>query len=152
MAALDRMAALGGPWQATYQLRGDPSFDGDSPTTASVTPMVGHRFVRIDYTWSEHGKPQEGALIVAQEPKTGEVTAAWMDTWHNGHRMMLCTGSMLPDGGIDVRGTYPDGVGGEEWGWRTRILVADDAWTLTMFNVSPDGREALAVNANYRRG
>jgi len=151
MAALDRLTALGGPWQATYQLRGDPSFEGDSPSAANVTSMLGGRFVRIDYTWSDRGKPQEGALIVAHEPDTDAVTAVWMDTWHNGHRMMVCTGGMRPDGGLDIRGTYGAGPGGQEWGWHTVIELAEDAWRMAMFNVTPEGQESLAVMADYRR-
>lgn len=149
--ALEALLELAGPWHATYQLRGDPSFDGDSPSAATVAPMLGGRFVRIDYTWSDRGKPQEGALIVGCEPASGDVTAAWMDTWHNGHRMMICTGRTTPEGGLDVRGTYPTGPGSPDWGWRTRLDIGDGTWTMRMFNVTPDGEETLAVTAEYQR-
>jgi len=151
MAALDVLAALGGPWQATYQLRGDPSFESDSPSAATVSPILGGRFVRVDYTWSDRGRPQEGMLVIGHEPETGTVTAVWLDTWHNGNRMMVCTGHMLPQGGIDVRGTYPAGPGHPDWGWHTRVELRGTTWAMTMFNVSPDGDEALAVTADYRR-
>lgn len=151
MSELDALAALAGPWHATYELRGDPSFAGDSPSAAAVNPMLGGRFVRIDYTWSEGGRPQEGSLVIGHEPAPGVVTVAWIDTWHNGDRMMISSGRARSDGGFDVRGTYPTGPGSPDWGWRTELAVAADRWTLTMHNVTPDGQETPAVRAEYRR-
>lgn len=158
MASLDRLAALAGTWHATYALRGDPSFDSDTPSTATVTPILGSRFVRIDYTWDEgdvlqENGPQEGSLLVGfeQEPAPGSVTLVWVDSWHNGRRTMVCPGVLLGNGGVDVRGTYPGGAGNPDWGWRTVLEPAGDGWTMTMFNVTPDGEEALAVRAAYGR-
>ena len=158
MASLDALAALAGSWQATYRLRGDPSFDSDTPSTATVSPILGGRFVRIDYTWDEDDKleedgPQSGLLLVGFEPEPapGTVTVVWLDSWHNGRRTMVCPGSMLPGGGVDVQGTYPGGPGNPDWGWRTVLRPDDDGWSMTMYNVTPDGVEALAVSAEYRR-
>lgn len=156
MGALDALGALAGSWRATYQLRGDPSFDSDTPSRALVTPILGGRFVRIDYTWDEddflqeHG-PQEGVLLVGHESKTDGVTVVWLDSWHNSDRTMVCPGALLENGGVDVIGTYPGAPGEPEWGWRTRIEPDSDGWVLTMFNVTPTGEEALAVHADYRR-
>ena len=149
--SLAALAALQGPWQAVYQLRGDPSFEGDSPSLATVVPVLGGRFVRIDYTWIEHHTPQEGSLLIGHEPDTGVVTTVWIDSWHNGVRMMPCTGRLGPDGGIDVRGSYPTGPGSPDWGWRTQIILDAGDWAMTMWNVTPDGEEALAVRAEYSR-
>jgi hypothetical protein len=158
MPSLDGLAALAGTWQATYELRGDPSFDSDTPSTATVTPVLGGRFVRIDYTWDEtdflqEAGPQAGSLLTGFEPEPapGTATVVWIDSWHNGRRIMVCPGVLLDSGGVDVRGTYPGGPGDPDWGWRTVIEPARDGWTMTMFNVTPDGEEALAVSAAYRR-
>lgn len=148
---LAALITLAGDWHATYRLRGDPSFDGDSRSRASVTPVLGGRFVRIDYTWSESGEPQDGAMVVGCEQASGVVTVAWLDSWHNGDRMMICTGRPLPDGGFDVSGTYPAAPGSPDWGWRTCVTINHESWTMTMFNVTPEGQEALAVQAEYRR-
>ena len=160
VASLDAMAALAGRWQATYRLRGDPSFDSDTPSTATLAPILGGRFVRIDYTWDEHDSldengPQTGSLLVGLEPELepapGAVTVIWLDSWHNGRRTMVCRGVLLERGGVDVLGSYPGGAGKPDWGWRTVLQPDSDAWSMTMYNVSPDGDEALAVSADYRR-
>jgi hypothetical protein len=149
LAPLARLAALQGFWQAIYQLRGDPSFESDSPSHAVIVPMLGGRFVRIDYTWNDRGAPQQGSLLVGLEAEV--VTAAWVDSWHNGSRMMICSGALTSEGGLDIRGTYPAGPGLPDWGWRTHLVVRDQSWTMTMFNVSPAGDETLAVRAEYAR-
>lgn len=153
MASLDALAALSGSWRATYELRGDPSFEADSASTAAITPILDGRFVRIDYTWSEKGQPQEGSLTVGCDRKTGEATIAWVDTWHNGDRFMISEGRLAEDGAIDVRGAYPPGPWEPGWTWRTRIEPSGDgsAWAMVMLNVMPDGTELPAVNARYQR-
>ena len=142
---------MAGAWRATYSLRGDPSFDGDSASEAVVTPVLGGRFVRIDYSWSDRGKPQTGEMLIGYEATPGLVTVVWVDSWHNGPRMLISTGSLAEGGAIDVRGVYPTGVDSPDWGWRTRLDTADGTWSMTMFNISPDGDEALAVRAHYER-
>ena len=158
MPGLEALAALAGDWTATYQLRGDPSFDSDTTTSATVTPMLRGRFVRIDYTWDEEDRleeqgPQRGSLLVGFEadPAPGIATVVWIDSWHNGQRTMVCPGVLIHSGGVDVRGSYPGGPGNPDWGWRTVLEPAGDGWTMTMFNITPDGEESLAVRAEYRR-
>lgn len=151
MPTLDPLRAAAGTWQATYQLR-DPENDlsSDSASRATVAPILGGRFVRIDYTWSDKERPQAGSLLVGWEAATGVVTVAWIDTWHNSDRIMVCTGRVEPDGSLNVRGSYA-APPGPDWGWRTEIRVSANRLHLVMFNVDPNGREELAVNADYAR-
>ena len=158
MAGLEALAALSGVWAATYTLRGDPRFDSDTTSHATLAPVLGGRFVRIDYTWNEEGLDeadgaQEGSLLVGfeTEPEPGLATVAWIDSWHNGARMMVCPGVLREDGSVDVRGSYPDQPEYAGWGWRTILAPADGAWSMTMYNTTPDGEEMLAVSAEYRR-
>ena len=158
MPGVEKLTALAGDWLATYKLRGDPSFECDTTSRATVTPVLAGRFVRIDYTWDEEdflkeNGPQEGSLLVGfeDEPAAGVATVAWIDGWHNGGRIMVCPGTLLENGGVDVRGSYPDKPVYAGWGWRTVLEPAGDAWTMTMYNVPPDGDESLAVRAEYRR-
>lgn len=39
---------------------------------------------------------------------------------------------------------------GPDWGWRTRLSAAPGTLSMVMFNVTPDGHEELAVDAQYR--
>ena len=64
---------------------------------------------------------------------------------------MFCRGGLQPDGTLAVQGTYPAPTG-PDWGWK---IVLDpslpDGLRMTMINISPDGEEALAVEAVYKR-
>jgi len=45
------------------------------------------------------------------------------------------------------RGSYA-APPGPDWGWRTVIEIPDDdSFRMVMYNVSPEGKEELAVNA-----
>lgn len=153
MSGLDGLAACAGQWQGTSTLQ-DPHGGGadESASTATVTPMIAGRFVRIDYTWSYGGNAQEGALIVGLHRKSGVATAYWMDSFHNGEKVMVCTGSApADDGTLTVRGSYPAPTG-PDWGWRIDITPGDDALRIVHHNVWPEGKEELAVDSSYRRG
>ena len=64
MSSLDALAACAGRWQGTSTLQDPMSGIADeSASTAVVTPVLGGRFVRIDYTWSYGGDAQEGSLL-----------------------------------------------------------------------------------------
>jgi hypothetical protein len=69
-----------------------------------------------------------------------------------GCKVMACAG-VVPDAGvIDVRGTYA-APPGPDWGWRIQIEAELQAGLLVllMYNVHPDGKEDLAVQATHRR-
>lgn len=164
MTSLERLAALEGDWRATYKLRGDPSFDSDTPSHATVTSILGGRFVRIDYSWDEDDflkeqGPQHGCVLIGhqpdKEPAPGPVTVIWIDSWHQQREAMICHGTLLEGGGVDVFGTWGGGDGSPPWGWRTRIEPAGDSggdgWSMRMWVVTPAGEEAPAVDADYRR-
>lgn len=151
MSALAPFIRAAGRWHATYKLR-DPatSLSCDSESRATVTPMLAGRFVRLDYTWAYEGQSQDGSLLVGHEPATGVVTLAWIDSFHNSDRMMICTGTVDTDGTLNVRGGYA-APPGPDWGWRTRLRATGDHLSMVMFNITPDGQEERAVDAEYLR-
>jgi hypothetical protein len=151
MNPLDPLIACAGGWHGTNILQ-DPGTiqPTESKSTATVTPLLGGRFVRIDYTWSYQEKPQEGSILVGFNPQSGRASVHWIDGWHNGFSVMACDGTIDERGAIDVRGSYP-APPGPDWGWRTVITPAADALQVVMHNVWPEGKEELAVEARFAR-
>lgn len=146
MVALNWINDCAGNWTGTNCLQ-DTYVEDKSPATATVTPVLGGKFVRFDYTWSYHGKPQEGSLLLGFDG--AQVTAHWIDTWHMRNKVMACQG--LPaEGELNVLGSYVHPPG-PDWGWRIVLTCKDERLSMVMFNIDPEGLEELAVEAIYRR-
>ncbi|MGH7719029.1 MAG: DUF1579 family protein [Gemmatimonadaceae bacterium] len=152
MTNLDLLTACAGSWRGTNTLQ-DPHAGKPeaSPSTAMLTPVLGDRFVRFDYTWDYQGAPQEGSMLIGFEPEENTFNAHWVDSWHMGRKVMVCSGPTPSDSTLTVRGTYA-APPGPDWGWRIDITPdGGRALRMVMFNVWPDGREELAVEASYTR-
>jgi hypothetical protein len=151
MSILDTLSTCAGHWRGTNRLL-DPTHNlaEDSAGTAAVTPLLGGRFVRLDYTWEYQGKPQEGSLLIGFDPKTETASAHWIDSWHMGRQVMACSGTG-GDGRLAVTGSYA-APPGPDWGWRIEITPEGEGLVLVMYNIWPEGREDLAVEARYGRG
>ncbi|HET6228433.1 MAG TPA: DUF1579 family protein [Longimicrobiaceae bacterium] len=155
MGALDGLAACAGTWRGTSTLQ-DPEriLPDESASTATVTPVLDGRFVRVDYTWSYAGDAKEGSMLIGHERKEGVVTAHWIDGFHMSDKVMALRGPASSESAtLSVTGSYP-APPGPDWGWRIEITPDSDAGSLriVMFNIWPgDGREDLAVEAKYRR-
>jgi len=150
MNPLDSLAACAGTWRGMNMLQ-DPhaGIAEASPTTATVTSGPGGS-VRLDYTWSYQGTPQQGTILFAVDGST--VTAPWTDTWHTGNKPMACAGPI--GDALSVRGSYP-APPGPDWGWRIDIAPEGEQLRLIMWNVWPaeqGAKEELAVEAVYARG
>jgi hypothetical protein len=89
-------------------------------------------------------------MLFGLDRDSGVVTMAWVDSWHMGEKLMVCTGAVKEGGAVDVLGHYA-APPGADWGWRTVISLSGEQLTMRMFNVSAEGVEALAVEAEYRR-
>jgi hypothetical protein len=151
MSALKQVAACAGTWRGTNRLQdpitGSPQ---DSKSRAVVTALLGGSFVRIDYTWDYLGKPQEGSLLLGYESDTETVTAAWIDSWHYGDRMLICRGAAGPADAISVTGSYA-APPGPDCGWWISIET-QAGLRIVMHNITPNGVEDLAVEADYQKG
>ena len=153
MNTLQKLIASAGQWGGTSTLQ-DPHTNRpeESPSTATITPVLDGRFVRFDYTWAHVGKPQAGSISVRQIKASGVVTAHWIDSWHMSDVLMACQGTVDAAGTIDVRGSYaapPE----PDWGWRTTIsFVGESSIRMVMHNIWPDGKDELAVEAIYSNG
>src|SRR5690349_1135425 len=106
MALPSNFAHLVGHWKAIHRLWLSPDEPmRESAATATVTLSAQGRFLTIAYTWADDG-PQDGVLLIGNEPKSNLVTAAWIDSWHNGDRLMLCHGNLGADDILSVKGSY----------------------------------------------
>ena len=152
MQGLDQLIACAGDWRGVNRLQ-DPNtgLPEASPTTATITPVLAARFVRIDYTWAYQGNAQEGSLLIGYETETAVATAYWIDGWHMGDKVMVCPGTTDEQGNLLVRGTFAAGDG-PDWGWHIAITSSEaQSFGFVMHNVEPNGREWLAVEAEYTR-
>jgi hypothetical protein len=142
MSVLHGLAACAGAWRGTNTLH-DPSAGKpeESPSDLTVTPVLGGKFIRLDYTWAYQGEAQEGSLLLGFDAKADEVSGHWIDTWHMGKTAMACLGSTPVGGTLSVQGSYA-APPGPNWGWRIEI-TPDDGRTLRIvhFNIDPDGKE-----------
>jgi hypothetical protein len=152
MNILDGLAACAGSWRGTNTLQ-DPNSNAaeDSASGATVASVLGGRFVRLDYTWSYRGAPQEGSLLIGFDAQADRVTAHWIDTWHMSDKVLACLGPKPSGNTLSVRGSYA-APPGPDWGWRIEITPDGRTLRMVMYNIWPDGsREDLAVEASYAR-
>lgn len=152
MNALDRLAACAGSWRGSNRLH-DPHTGRpeDTESTLVLATLLGGKFIRVDYTWSYQGAAQEGSILIGYESERGKATAHWIDSWHMSDCVMACEGAVEDNGSVVVRGSYA-APPGPDWGWRIVLRPVDGpALHLVMYNVTPDGQEALAVEATFER-
>ena len=152
MNPLDALSACAGTWRGTSTLQ-DPHarIAAESPSTASVSAAPGG--VRLDYSWSYQGKPQQGSILFGTDDAAGAVSARWTDTWHTSNQPMTCSGLKPGGSTLSVRGAYA-APPGPDWGWRIDVTPDADQLRIVMHNVWPQeqgGKEELAVEAVYER-
>lgn len=148
-----KLQLLIGTWNGVNRLHlGEwgPTPLHESAGTAAVRERVGGQFLEIAYTWEYDGKQQEGVMILGGNNKTDAVNAFWTDSWHMAHNLMQCEGTESADGAVAVKGSYKV-EGHPDWGWRSEIIPTDGGFAYKMFNVSPDGDEAIAVEMDMNR-
>jgi len=126
--------------------------DYHSPSLLSVKHVAKGKFLTFTYTWSHEDVSQEGVILLGYDAKQELATAAWVDSWHMSSKIMACEGAIDPQGAISIRGSY-EALPGPDWGWRIAITPkSGKELQLVMYNISPEGVEDLAVQADYKRG
>jgi hypothetical protein len=116
----------------------------EAPSTLTVDEAAAGRAVSMTYAWThpEDG-PQTGTLLLGVPGETGEVSAAWVDSWHQ-RDVVLLTG----------RGDTTTVTVGYDYapGWRWEVEVAGgDATTMVMHNVVPERDSSPAVRYDVMR-
>lgn len=148
---LDKMLNdLVGEWKGSNRLHAPwmPQPLQVSKAKATIRSKMNGQFLSIEYTWSFEDRPQEGMLLLGCDAKSDEVQAVWTDSWHSKNVLMLCTGRRDVDGKVSILGHYavpehPD------WGWRTEIIRKERSFRCVMYNVSPEGKEEIAVETDF---
>ncbi|HWG84997.1 MAG TPA: DUF1579 family protein [Deinococcales bacterium] len=148
---MEALLGLEGDWRGNNRLyypHDEPAKETES--TARVTPVLGGRFLRVDYTWSYQGQPQEGSMLVGHDPKSGKAAIHWIDTWHVGRTVQVSEGT-FSDGTVDALAHYP-APEGPPWGWRTELKpLGADRFAFRMWNIPPGMEEVIAVEAEFSR-
>lgn len=149
MSIPDRIAELTGNWTGSSKLWLSPDAPArESASTAVVKLAAKGCCLAVEYTWAFEGKEQEGLLVLGPGGKPGSLSGVWIDSWHMSDMFMTLTGGIEDGSRISVLGSYA-APPGPDWGWRVAIEPGTDTFKLLMFNVSPEGVEALAVEAVY---
>jgi hypothetical protein len=151
--SLERLAACAGTWHGTSRLHmpelGQPD---ESASTLTVTPVLGGRFVRLDYTWAFQGQPQEGSMLVGHENEGNADTAYWVDTFHTPDKAMLFRGDAGEGDAITVKASWA-APPGPDWGWDIVLTPQPGAaLSMVMHIYTPEGEMAPAVEAAYTPG
>ena len=120
----------------------------ESQSTAAIRSHAQGRFLALAYQWSIEEDPQDGLVIFPAALDGGASKGFWLDSWHMRNEIMVCEPQDI-DQGIQLEGSYP-APDGEVWGWQIVIQFdSGDFLRVQMVNVSPEGEEATAVEAEY---
>ena len=144
-------ASLTGQWHGTNKLWLDPSAPPAESETALTIATAGQgRFLTAAYTWAYEDQPQDGLLVVWQDPATGGGRISWLDSMHTGDAVMVFQGQAV-EGRVSVLGSYaaPEGP---DWGWQIDLVPQPDGGLqVLMYNIQPGEAPQPAVEATYTR-
>jgi hypothetical protein len=139
---------LPGTWSGTSRL----FFEGKEMDSASAVEirLVGQgQFLSVAYTWQYNKQPQDGLIIIPTALGAQAADAVWLDSWHMSSQIMQCKATLAPSGAAALLGSYP-APPGPDWGWRIETGGENDgSLSMRMFNITPQGREQIAVLARY---
>jgi hypothetical protein len=146
------LQALVGQWQGMTRTWFEPGkLSDESPWQATISPLLGDRYIRYEYTGSLQGETFEGKATLGYNAMTQQFEMAWIDSFHQNNGIMHCKGNTGSQQ-ISVLSSYIAFEGGEVWGWRTEFdLVDANHLTVRAYNIEPSGNESLGLETTYTR-
>jgi hypothetical protein len=146
------LAKLAGGWAGTSRVWFEPGkLAGEAPLIGNIQLVLDGRFALFLYQSAIEGEPQHGMFIFGYNTTLDHYETSWVDSFHNNTAIMFCTGQPI-ENGFAVLGSYPDPIGGPDWGWRTEVdLIDHDHLVITSYNILPDGMETMATEATLTR-
>lgn len=146
------LSSLAGHWRGASKLWLEPDKLADeAPIVGTIQILLDGRFALFLYQSSIEGEAQHGMFTFGYNTQLDRCEASWVDSFHNNTAIMFCTGDAKGKG-FFVLGSYPDPLGGPDWGWRTEVELADnDHLIITAYNIFPDSGEAKATEIQLSR-
>lgn len=146
----ENFANLVGMWDGTKKLIMSPEDPvRESESIACIGLEANSKFLKINYEWTFEGEKQEG-LALFHVGKEQQAKSVWIDSFHQGGDFLVSNGS-LTNGVISTKANYTQPEY-SDWAWRISLETTDEnSFSITMFNIFPDGNEELAVDARFKR-
>lgn len=147
------LASMAGEWDGVCKTWFEPGKLGDeSPIKGSTRLVLDGMFLLHEYEGSLGGNPMKGMAIIGYSLGEEQWQVAWIDSIHNGTRIMHSTGDKgATQDAPNVLGSYPV-KGHPDWGWRTTLeLRGKDNLVITHYNITPEGEEDIGVEIDYKR-
>ena len=140
-----------GVWAGENLLRLSWQTPSDFHSRGELTAAtaIKEKYLSVNYLWSHDDAPHEGLILLGFDADNQTVNAVWIDSWHSNTKPLALSGTINDDKTIDIRGNY-EVPNHPDWGWRIVITPAADGLQMTMYNISPEGEEDLAVQADYK--
>ncbi|MBN8583328.1 MAG: DUF1579 family protein [Anaerolineae bacterium] len=146
------LAQLAGNWQGTSKLWFEPDkLASDTPLVGTIQLVLDGRYALFLYQSSIEGETQHGMFTFGYNTQLNQYETSWVDSFHTNTSIMFCIGREI-ENGFSVLGSYPDPMGGPDWGWRTDVELREDELIITAYNIMPEGDESKATEIIVKKG